>query len=440
MPPLTKGQEEALVMIKGLETYEGKPKRAVLAGYAGSGKTYLLHELPGLFGRMPTFVAPTGKAAARIREAAGVNSSTIHSWLYNASEDPNTGEVSFSLKEPDQLRENVGEIPILVIDEASMVGEGLWDDVYEACCILRMNILLVGDPFQLPPVQERDKPTGGGDENGQPRPPFNLMDTNFEFSQRTVLTEIVRQATESPIIRATMLLRDGHPAKAIMALPRITKAQLPEAAAENWKSCQGVVIAHKNETRMGLNLKVRERLGKPAGVLTSGEPMLILQNSVRAQVFNGETPIFTGWSAAPGAGHQLYDSLRKEEGMGTFGLALVGGKEFYVCPERIFGKLEKLRPQVFSKRVKAVYGQGNIDEREARTMSAVELEKRLGKPYVDANLGYCLTAHKAQGSEWEQVIVCLESSVNTKNDEGLRWLYTSLTRSRSRVQVCLGGL
>ena len=52
--------------------------------------------------------------------------------------------------------------------------------------------------------------------------------------------------------------------------------------------------------------------------------------------------------------------------------------------------------------------------------------------------GYCITCHKAQGSEWKCVIVIDERSMYTTDDEYKRWLYTAVTRSSNRLFIVKG--
>ena len=47
--------------------------------------------------------------------------------------------------------------------------------------------------------------------------------------------------------------------------------------------------------------------------------------------------------------------------------------------------------------------------------------------------GYALTCHKAQGSQWDDVIVLDESGCFRQ--DAARWLYTAVTRAVERVTV-----
>ena len=53
--------------------------------------------------------------------------------------------------------------------------------------------------------------------------------------------------------------------------------------------------------------------------------------------------------------------------------------------------------------------------------------------YDEFDYGYALTVHKAQGSQWGDVILIDESRC-FRNDRA-RWLYTGITRASERVTV-----
>lgn len=107
----------------------------VIAGGAGTGKTTIIKQVLAEM-KTGSLLAPTGKAAARLREASGLSAATIHSYLGWQGEGFN--------RPSDQL---ITE-PI-VIDEASMIDSSL------LAGILRYKppkVILVGDAAQLPPV------------------------------------------------------------------------------------------------------------------------------------------------------------------------------------------------------------------------------------------------------------------------------------------------
>ena len=62
-----------------------------------------------------------------------------------------------------------------------------------------------------------------------------------------------------------------------------------------------------------------------------------------------------------------------------------------------------------------------------------ELAYPLRRESDEFDYGYALTVHKAQGSQWDSVILFDES--HAFHDHRARWLYTGLTRAAKRLTV-----
>lgn len=126
---------------------------AVVCGAAGTGKTTIirsiLQAIEKAHGTDATFLllAPTGKAADRIREKTGKEASTIHSFLARRDWlNPN-----LTIRQSGGKRED--KVTTYVIDEASMLDLGLLAAVFRAINWSAVQrIILVGDPNQLPPI------------------------------------------------------------------------------------------------------------------------------------------------------------------------------------------------------------------------------------------------------------------------------------------------
>ena len=117
----------------------------LVTGGAGSGKTSLVRKLLGEINQPTALMAPTGKAAARLREAMapmpeGMQCGTIHRWL-EAS-----GDGRFR-RGPQRLL----ELSSVVIDEFSMVEIMLLEALL-AALPPGVKLFLLGDPGQLPPI------------------------------------------------------------------------------------------------------------------------------------------------------------------------------------------------------------------------------------------------------------------------------------------------
>jgi ATP-dependent DNA helicase PIF1 len=143
-------QAQALtVMLEGSSVF--------LTGPPGAGKTYVLNEFirrAKKRGKQVAVTASTGIAATHIGGA------TIHSWSGLGIRD------SLSQNDRDWLRKNTGlqkrylSTDVLVMDEVSMLHGKRLDMINEVCKMLResdqpfggIQVILVGDLFQLPPV------------------------------------------------------------------------------------------------------------------------------------------------------------------------------------------------------------------------------------------------------------------------------------------------
>ena len=159
---------------------QGEPQVFRVFGYAGVGKTTLArHIAEGARGET-AFAAFTGKAALVMRSKGCAGATTIHALIYRASEGAE-GAPNFTLN-ADGPASKAG---LIVIDECSMVDAELARDLLS----FGKPILVLGDPFQLPPVK------GGG--------------FFTEGAPDVMLTHIHRQAQDNPIIRLSEIVRSG---------------------------------------------------------------------------------------------------------------------------------------------------------------------------------------------------------------------------------------
>jgi exodeoxyribonuclease V alpha subunit len=162
-PQLNVGQREAVLTTL-------RNRLALICGGAGSGKTFTVAAITGLYeeqGLSVILAAPTGKAAKRLEQVVGREAYTIHRLLgYDGQEFKRTAE--------DPL-----EAAVVIVDEVSMVDVPLAWHLFQAIDLERTAVVLVGDHNQLPPV-------------GPGNVLRDLIDTRA--LPTVVLDEIVRQA------------------------------------------------------------------------------------------------------------------------------------------------------------------------------------------------------------------------------------------------------
>lgn len=415
---LTAGQGAALGML-GRFLQDRSAPMARLTGYAGSGKTTLLSLVTRgaeAMGRRTRILAPTGKAALRVQEASGRDAMTIHKYLYTPITDEERGEMRFAPKGIEDLEEDRGAL--IVVDEASMMGRKVWHHLLQAARAVEMQVLLVGDTFQLEPV---------GDE-GDAGAPFEPLRLPTPHSAH--LDEVVRQALDSSVLRAATGIRL---ARTVMDVSRALAELTPmvgrtpvDAAVER---PDVPVLVHRNATRHAINVEVRARRGLPA-TPTAGEPLLVLRNNYVVNRFNGE--VVTLRSIGPIVGVPVKD--RRSDLVGEIGYALadLDGARAILSPDEVAGA-------TFGRFNEMAVAKGARDafRRELLRPSADEPVFGPGQgllpPHVHANYGYSLTCHKSQGSEWSRIVMVLEPSVALHEVSGRRWAYTAVSRAKHEV-------
>src|SRR5262249_39657885 len=127
-------------------------KLSVLVGRAGTGKTSVIGALlasPLLHADGVLLLAPTGKATVQLRKRApGALAQNIAQFLYGLRRyDGSRQRVKFEGNAPYRGAKTV------VIDECSMLTEDQLAAVLEALDPAYVKrIILVGDPYQLPPI------------------------------------------------------------------------------------------------------------------------------------------------------------------------------------------------------------------------------------------------------------------------------------------------
>src|SRR5688572_5722404 len=321
----TQGQADALKMVSALLD-DDNPAFGVLTGYAGTGKTTLLKVLADQEGA-PLILTPTGKAAMRVSEATGgLPASTIHRWLYKPGEDLKTGDPIWTKKPMDEIAGTLPGNGLIVVDEASMVSDQLWGDLWGICHTIGLKVLLVGDRFQLAPVRPENQA-------------FSTL-TSLKTQYRTDLTEVVRQAMDNPIVRASMLIREGEEEamEAVGSLPSSPSRQLIEQFLK--MDANRALIAWRNETRQKLNLACRKQLGRPLEDIAVGEPLLVMNNNYILDRFNGEVVEFAGWEQPPQHQIAVRNAPKNLSIFASYGLGRIRDiiQPAFISPEEVFSQ------------------------------------------------------------------------------------------------------
>lgn len=243
-----------------------------VGGYAGTGKTVLTAALAD---RLPHFAvcALTGKAAHVLRTKGVERAQTIHSLIYHPQEvlEPRTttgpdGKVKqgFKKKVVYNLREDLGDVGGVLVDEASMVSRQLYDDL----CSFGLPLVFVGDHGQLEPV--------GDDPRLMARPDYRLE-------------TIHRNANE--IAHFADHLRRGNWASSWRLVPgsgqRVRFVGPDQTIKRMWETSQAIVAF--NVKRVEINRQYRAEVLGQAGIMpVAGDRLIVLRNTRRYRIFNGQ--------------------------------------------------------------------------------------------------------------------------------------------------------
>lgn len=360
MPVWSPQQDAALVAVSNWLRDRDGPQVFRLFGWAGTGKSTLAVHLAQDV-KSVKYAAFTGKAALVMRKRGCKGAQTIHSLIYTLVSEKE-GEPRFVLDDESPA----ADADLIVIDEVSMVDEQLGRDLLS----FGTKVLVLGDPFQLPPVQ------GAG---------FFTAD-----EPDIMLTEIHRQAADNPIIALSMQVREGgyiergrYGESLVVAREDVDRDAVLEADQ---------VLVGRNKTRLQYNDRLRELRGLPFHEPVVGDRMVCLRNNARKRLLNGQIWIVT-------------DVSRKANGKYSLLLGADEGK----------GEAKVLTHKAFFS--------GEED--------AMSWPER--RQYDEFTFGYCLTVHKAQGSQWDNVYLFDESFVF--REERARWLYTGITRAAEKITV-----
>jgi exodeoxyribonuclease-5 len=237
--------------------YQESKKQKVFRvfGYAGTGKTTLATHFASNIDGLVCFAAFTGKAALVMRQNGCPDARTIHSLIYKAIVDNQTGEVSYEINKESAL----SDAALVIIDECSMVDEELAKDLLS----FRVPVLVLGDPAQLPPV------SGTG---------------YFTDAEPDVmLTEIHRQSKDNPIIYLATQVREGIRLDLgeygeSRVVSKISRANALEADQ---------ILVGRNITRTDINMKIRRLLNHDSDTPVPTDKLICLKNDKKVSIFNG---------------------------------------------------------------------------------------------------------------------------------------------------------
>lgn len=385
---LTTKQEEGLKT--AVQRYKNGEKYTVISGYAGTGKSTLVRfiiEALNVPEENVCFATFTGKAAQVLLKKGNKNVRTLHKLLYK----------SFPKPDGTFVRIPVDEIPyrIVVVDEVSMAPKTLMSLLAN----YDVHIICLGDPFQLPPIDKKE-------DN-------HLLDNPHVF-----LDEIMRQAQESEIIRLTMDIRAGKPISPMHGdeVIIVKKDELNTGMLE-WAD---QVLCATNATRVSLNTQMRQLAGMGNMKPQDGDKLICLMNYW--DIFSdNEDPLINGTIGWIKNSFTTYVQLPYWADNKQIPVLMC---DFLTDGGSVFTGVDIDRNMIIT-------GESSMDWKTSYRLAKNPKTKHLIP--MEFTYGYAITCHKAQGSEWEKVLVVEENF--PYKEEHARWLYTAATRASEKLLI-----
>ena len=375
----------------------------IITGGPGTGKTTIIRFVIDIYkahGKKVVLCAPTGRAAKRMSETTGEDAKTIHRLLeIGKFEEDKLGSIDIDVSPIDA--------DILVIDEVSMVDIFLMNYIIKAV-YMGTKIIFVGDINQLPSVG-----------------PGSILKDIIECKQfnTVVLNKIFRQAAKSKIIVNAHNVNNG--------INFVMKKDYDEDSKDDF-----FYINEANQDKMLNNIisLSKERLKKYGDyeffnniqVLTPTKKGMIgtkdlnksLQQTLNPKIENVEEKIYGNIEFRTGDrvmqiknNYDIFwekkinnDANGIERGTGAFNGEL--------------GRIMKI----------------DVEEKQLE----VEFDDGKNVRYAFSELdqlehAYAITIHKAQGSEFDVVILAIPQSSNMLLTRNL--LYTGITRAKKLLIV-----
>ncbi len=358
----------------------------IITGGPGTGKTTIIKCILNILtsrGLTAVLAAPTGRAAKRMAEATGEEAKTIHRML---GTDFTSGRLAFYHNEFEPL-----DADVVIIDELSMVDVFLFDALLKALRV-GSRLILVGDKDQLPSVS-CGKILGDLIQSG-----------NFPVVH---LSEIYRQSMDSLIVLNAHKINKGE-------MPIIDNKSADfffEEQATPSSIAQSVVSMIKERIPKYLNIAPR-------------------QIQVLAPLKNGEAGVIN-----------LNKKIQEE--LNPYGKQLYHGDTIYRVGDKVMQTVNNYEIEWRDKyeNGKGIFN-GDIGYIQATGKDTLTVEMEDGKvvEYPKGELGnimlsYAASVHKAQGSEFDVVILALGSYNFMIGNRNL--VYTALTRAK-RMLVIVG--
>lgn len=386
----------------------------VLEGAAGTGKTFCLREVAARYssshGKL-AFTAPTNKAAKVIRSLTG-QAGTIYSLLGLRIQA--NGEVK-ELTEAVKADLDLSALDGVAVDEGGMVSTKLFTIIRQAAIKHDLRFLFLGDRYQLPPVGEKESPIW--------RLPQKAVLTKIERHDNQILNLVtsIRQAMDQVVMNIN--IKSDHDAD--QGVWKVAKNDFKarifaDAQAGKFADTNSTkVIAWRNVTTAAYNKLIRTAIfGAGANYYEIGERVIAASPCLAGT----EVVLATDDEAIVESIHIGRHPLNPE----------------FRCIElkcrtednRVI-RLTVIHPDSVQEYENACQTLAHAAKNDHKKWKAFWNLKEI---FHDIKYAYAITAHRAQGSTYENVYVDYQDILmNRERREAFQCLYVATSRPTTRL-------
>ena len=425
---LNPGQKKAVATLLTFLTTSSQNERYILLeGYAGTGKTHCLKELLRLYKGRAVLTAPTNKATKVLQ-------STLTSAEYKPDCCTIFSLLGLQLTDDKELREviqsnadlDLSRFSLIIVDEASMVNSELLEHIKTAAKKTKAKFLFIGDSYQLPPVKEYGSAVWTMFKDTPALEILQLTEVMRHGGYIQTCLEQIRAAIPKPFgFILDFLNNTSKDNEEVSVLSSINGyALIAKIAAESpdefLKLNRTKVIAWRNNTVDTLNALIRkiifplvtERWAIGDRIVIRSQAKDFIESKVFATVDEEGAVVKVTTGKHPIYDLKVYNVTALMEDNKT--------KIFVVLHEdsltdyRIM-KADKLQ-------------EAKLDRKKwTNFWKFVEY-------FHDLGYAYAITAHRAQGSSYKQVIVMFgDIMVNRSRQDALKCLYVAASRAQKKL-------
>ena len=447
---LNEKQELALEKIISFIEHKINDEIFILKGYAGTGKTYIISNIVKnlwKINKSVVLLAPTGRSAKVLSSYCKKEAYTVHKEIFYTKNNF-SGNLEFTLKI------NKHKNTIFIVDEASMIstnrgdGVGLFSQslldniikyVYSG---FKCKLLIIGDVAQLPPVKS----------NISYALDDSYLEKEYNKSINSVeLTDVVRQEKESGILSYATSIRNkiendlyediSFNSEIFNDVVKVEDGEqlmnLIQDSYNNYGIDETAIIVRSNKRANLYNKSVRDKILNNENIISVGDLLMVIKNNyfwlnnkrdlgfiangdiIKIEEIHNIKNIY-GFKFA-----EVKISMVDYPKIPPFETVLILDSLFINTPALDFNIMNKLYQEILKDYM-------NIKTKYKRHMG-VKNNKFFNA--LQVKFAYSFTCHKSQGGQWSSIFLEFPFLPNGMDKDFFRWLYTAITRAKSKLYL-----